>query len=110
MKKLVAPLVLIVGIPALAGAGEIYGKISFNGAAVAEDTEVAARCGDKDYPTVKTDKTGSYNLVVEETGKCMLTVTHKGESASVAVASYEDAAQADIVLESKDGKLTARRR
>ena len=110
MKELAASLLLLLMIPGLAAAGEIYGKISFNGAAVGEGTEVAARCGDKDYPAVKTDKTGSYNLVVEETGKCTLTVTHKGESTSVVVASYEDAAQADIVLESKDGKLTARRR
>jgi hypothetical protein len=71
---------------------------------------VAARCGTKSYPAVKTDRTGTYNLVVAETGKCTLTVTHQGKTATVDVASYEDAAQADIVLELKDGQLTARRR
>jgi hypothetical protein len=39
-----------------------------------------------------------------------LTITSKGQSADVAVVSYDDAATADIVLESKDGKLTARRK
>ena len=110
MKVLATARLLLLGIPALTSAGEIYGKITLNGNAVADGTGVAAQCGDKTYPAVKTDRTGSYNLVVAETGKCTLTVTHKAESATLSVASYEDAAQADIVLESKDGKLTARRR
>lgn len=97
-------------IASVASAGEIYGKVSFNGAAVGEGATVAARCGAKAYPAVKTDRTGTYNLVVAETGKCTLTVTHQGKTATVDVASYEDAAQADIVLEFKDGQLTARRR
>lgn len=97
-------------IAPVASAGEIYGKVSFNGAAVGEGATVAARCGAKAYPAVKTDRTGTYNLVVAETGKCTLTVTHQGKTATVDVASYEDAAQADIVLEFKDGQLTARRR
>jgi hypothetical protein len=59
---------------------------------------------------VKTDKSGSFHLVIAETGKCTLTINHKGQSATVDVASYDDAAQADLVLESKDGKLTARRK
>ncbi len=110
MKHLSVSLLLLLVIPALAQAGEIYGKVSFNGAAVGEGTEVTAQCGAKTYPAVKTNKTGTYNLVVTETGKCTLTVKHKAESATVSVASYEDAAQADIELESKDGKLAARRR
>ncbi|MCC7258491.1 MAG: hypothetical protein IT486_08960 [Gammaproteobacteria bacterium] len=103
------PAVLCV-FPVLAGAGEIYGKVSLGAAPAGAGLEVAARCGDRSYPAVKTDATGSYNLVVEETGKCTLTVTREGASASLAVASYEDAAQADIVLEVRDGQLTARRR
>lgn len=101
---------LLLALPAVAAAGEIYGKITRDGVSVGAGSQVAVRCGDKDYPAVATDKDGSYNLVVAGTGKCTLTVTHEGQSASVAVASYEDAAQADIVLELKDGNLTARRR
>lgn len=107
--KLAIHLAVLLAIPTLASAGEIYGKITLNGAPV-EGAEVAAACGAKNYPAVKTDKSGTYNLVVTETGKCTLTVTSKAESATLSVASYDDAAQADILLETKDGKLTARRR
>lgn len=105
-----------IGIAVLAAfasavsAGEIYGKVTLNGAPVAEGTEVSAQCGEAKYPAVKTDKSGTYNLVVNETGKCVLAVKHKADTATVNVASYDDAAQADLVLEIKDGKLTARRR
>lgn len=102
-------LIVITAIPLGASAGEIYGKITLSNAAVV-GADVAAKCGDKSYPAVKTDKTGTYNLVVAEAGKCSLSIAHDGGTATVDVASYDDAAQADIVLEKKDGKLTARRR
>jgi hypothetical protein len=110
MKKLVTTLALVLALPSAATAGEVYGKITAGGAAVGEGTEVAAKCGAKTYPAVKTDKSGSFHLVVAETGKCTLTVTQKGQSASLEVVSYDEGAQADIVLETKDGKLTARRK
>jgi hypothetical protein len=100
----------LIALSSVAEAGEIFGKINLNGAAVGEGVTVAARCGEKVYPAVKTDRTGTYNLVVTETGKCMLTITHQGKTATVDVASYDDAAQADIVLELKEGRLAARRR
>jgi hypothetical protein len=103
-------MMTLCAIPLVASAGEIYGKITLNNAPVAAGTVVAAKCGAKAYPAVKTDASGTYNVVVAETGKCTLTVTVAGESAGVDVASYDDGAQADIVLEKKDGKLTARRR
>ncbi len=110
MKKLATTLALLLALPTLATAGEVYGKITAGGAAVGEGTDVTAKCGAKAYPAVKTDKTGSYHLVVTETGKCTLTVTQKGQSADLEVVSYDDGAQADIVLETKDGKLSARRK
>ena len=48
--------------------------------------------------------------MVAETGKCTLILTHQGKTATVDVASYDDAAQADIILELKEGRLSARRR
>jgi hypothetical protein len=110
MKKLIALSILALAVPTLASAGEIYGKITSGGAVVPEGTTVEAKCGAKAYPPVKTDKTGSYHLVVNETGKCTLTIGLKGQSASLEVVSYDDGAQADLVLETKDGKLTARRK
>jgi len=110
MRKLVVCAILLAGAANLAFAGEVLGKITSGGASVGEGTTVAAKCGGKDYPAVKTDKSGSYHLVLAETGKCTLTVGYKGQTATIDVASYDDAAQADLVLESKDGKLTARRK
>ena len=110
MKKIVTTFALLLAVPTLASAGEIYGKITSGGAAVGEGVEVAAKCGAKAYPAVKTDKTGSYHVVVAETGKCTVTVSQKGQSAALEVASYDEGAQVDIVLEAKDGKLTARRK
>lgn len=110
MKKLVTTFVLLTALPTIAAAGEIYGKVTLGGAAVGEGTGVSAKCGGSSYPAVKTDKTGTYHLVVKESGKCMLTVTQKGQTASLEVVSYDEGAQADIVLEAKDGKLSARRK
>ena len=110
MKKLIALSVLALAVPTLASAGEIYGKITSGGAVVPEGTTVEAKCGAKAYPAVKTDKTGSYHLVVNETWTCTLTIGMKGQSASLEVVSYDEGSQADLVLETKDGKLTARRK
>jgi hypothetical protein len=48
--------------------------------------------------------------VVKESGKCTLTVAYKGQSASLEVVSYDDPVQMDLVAETKDGKLAARRK
>ena len=59
----------MLALPTLASAGEVYGKITSGGAAVGEGAEVSAKCGAKTYPAVKTDKAGSFHLVVAENGK-----------------------------------------
>ena len=110
MKKLLMTAILTAALPTVAAAGEIYGKITAGGAAVGEGTEVSAKCGATSYPAVKSNKSGSFHLVVKETGKCTLAVTQKGQSANVEVVSYDEGAQADIVVETKDGKLSARRK
>ena len=109
MKRILITVLVLVAVPTLASAGEVFGKITLNGAP-AEGTTVSAKCGEKSYPAVTADKTGTYHIVIAAAGKCTFTVTSKGQSADVAVVSYDDAAQADLVLESKDGKLTARRK
>ena len=93
-----------------AQAGEVYGKITAGGASVGDAASVAVACGDRTYPTRQTDKSGSYHIVVGVTGRCTLTVTFKGQSADLPIVSYEDESQVDIVLETKDGKLSARRK
>lgn len=103
-----AALLLAASLPA--SAGEVYGKIAEGSASVGDAATVAAKCGAKAYPAAKTDKAGSYHLALAESGKCTLTVSYKGQSASIEVASYDDPVQVDIALEMKDGKLAARRR
>ena len=110
MKTIVATLVVLFAIPTLATAGEVYGKLTLGANPVADGTTVSAKCGAKSYAAVPTDKTGTYHIVIDEPGKCTLTITMKGQTADVPVVSYEDAAQADIVLELKDGKLTGHRK
>ncbi len=94
----------------LALAGEVYGRITEGSSSVGDRATVAAKCGAKEYPARPTDKTGSYHLIVGETGKCTLTVGYKNLSASLEIVSYEDGAQIDVVLEMKGGALVARRR
>jgi len=110
MRKLALALVVVAAATPLALAGEVYGKIVEGTASVGEAATVEAKCGAKAYPAVKTDKAGSYHLVLAETGKCTMTVKYKQQSASLEIASYEDAVQYDLALEMKDGKLTARRK
>ena len=108
--RLIAPAAALVAacLPALAG--EVYGKITFNNTSVGAEASVAAKCGSKVYPGGKTDKGGSYHLALAESGKCNLTVAFKGQAATLEIASYDEPAQVDIVLEMKEGMLTARRR
>ena len=107
---LAAVAILLAAASAPALAGEVYGRVTIGGASVGDAATVAATCGERSYPAQPTDKSGSYHLIVAETGKCSLTVTYKGASASLDMVSHEDAVQYDIGLEMKDGKLTARRR
>jgi hypothetical protein len=110
VSRLAVAAALLMPAPTQTFAGEVYGKVTMGGASVGNGATVAARCGEKAYPAKSTDKSGSYNLIVGETGKCELIITYKGGSASLDMVSNEDAVQYDIDLEMKDGKLAARRR
>jgi len=110
MKKTIAALTIALALPTLASAGELYGKVLAGNASAGEGVEVSAKCGAKSYPAVKTDKTGSYRMLLTETGKCTMTIRYKQQSASLDVASYEDAVQVDLNIELKDGKLAVRRK
>ena len=106
-------LVLVLAFSALvatsASAGEVFGKV-LDGTTPAADVAVSAKCGAKSYPAVKTDKAGSYHLVIAEAGKCQLSFAAKGQSASLDVVSYDDPVPVDVILEVKDGKLQAKRK
>jgi len=106
----VLALVVVLAAAGPAAAGEIYGRIVEGGAPVGERATVQARCGQKTYPAVKTDKSGSYHLVVDESARCALTIKLGEQEASLDVVSYDEPVQIDVILETKDGRLTARRK
>jgi len=110
MKRMVVTLALLALVSSAAFAGEVYGKITTTGAAVAEGTPVEIKCGSKAFPATKTDKAGAYHFGVDVTGKCTISVKQKDQTASLEIAAYDEPVQVDIVLEMKDGKLTARRK
>ena len=91
-------------------AGEIFGKIVEGASSVGDGASLEVKCGAKTYPAIRTDKSGTYRTVVAEAGKCSMTVTYKGQSGSLEFASYDDPVQVDLVVESKDGKLSVRRK
>lgn len=110
MKKIMLLSFLLFVASSLAEAGEIFGKITEGAATVGENASVEMKCGAKAYPAAKTDKTGTFHVVVGEAGKCSLTVNYKGQKASLDVVSFDDPVQSDLVLEMKDGKLAVRRK
>ena len=110
MERLISALVLICLAPLTADAGEVFGTILTDKGPVGEGATVAAKCGENAYGPATTDKRGAYRIVINEVGKCTLTVTHATKSATLDVVSFDNAAQADIVLKADaTGKLTAAR-
>jgi hypothetical protein len=110
MRKWVGGAATLILAASSALAGEIYGTLTEDGKTVGAGVELAVRCGERDYPAVKTDKAGAYRLVVEETGKCTLTVRHKGQAATLEVASYAEGVQVDLVLTLQNGKYALKRK
>ena len=109
-KGFVPLLAVLLSAWSFVSAGEIYGKIVEGSSSVGEAAAVEMKCGARTYPAVKTDKSGSYRMVLAETGKCTMTVNYKQQSASLEIASYDDALQVDLIVVMKDGKLSVRRK
>lgn len=107
MKTLTATVLIVIAVPALAFAGEIYGTINEAGKPVAEGLTVEVACGDAKIATT-TDKNGAYRLVAPDDEKCTLELTVGEEKPSITVHSFEDSARYNLVLEKKDGKYTLR--
>ncbi|HEU5182284.1 MAG TPA: hypothetical protein VFW45_15975 [Candidatus Polarisedimenticolia bacterium] len=99
----------MLGLAPAVFAGEVYGTITEGGKPVGEGVAVEAKCAQGAY-SAKTDKSGTYHLVTKENGKCQLTVRYKNQSPGIDVASYDEGVQVDLVLESKGGNYTVRRK
>jgi hypothetical protein len=90
-------------------AGEVYGTITEGNKPVAAGVKVGIAVSGKVY-NGETDKFGSYRLVVKEKGKCTFTVHLKEQSPSLEIYSYDKSTRYDWILETKDGKLSLRRK
>jgi hypothetical protein len=90
-------------------AGEVYGTITDGSKPVAAGVKVEITVSGKVY-TTGTDKFGSYRIVVKEKGRCTLTVHVNEQSPSSNLFSYDKSTRYDWILETKDGKLSLRRK
>ncbi len=90
-------------------AGEVYGSITDGNKPIPAGVKVEIAASGHVY-AAETDKFGSYRIYVKEKGKCTLTVQMKDEVAKVDLFSYQKSTRYDWILETKDGKLSLRRK
>jgi len=89
--------------------GEVYGTITDGSKPVAAGVKVEITSSGKVY-TAETDKFGSYRIFVKGKGKCTLTAFIEDQSPSVELFSYDKSTRYDWILETKDQKLSLRRK
>jgi hypothetical protein len=108
-----------MGAAAPAAAGRLFGDIRQGGKPVPPGLLItlvpaavpgSARPAAAPVDSARTDKVGSYKLAAPAEGKYLLTVHRDEKSATLPVFSYRQATRYDLVLESKDGVLTVRRK
>jgi hypothetical protein len=90
-------------------AGELYGTITDGGKPVAQGVKIEFTAAGVAYPG-ETDKFGSYRVYVKGKGKCTLTLHVRDQSPTVGLVSYDNSTRYDWTLETKDGKLSLRRK
>ena len=90
-------------------AGELYGTITDGGKPIASGVKLEIAASGNAY-SAETDKFGSYRVFVKEKGKCTLTLHVRDQSPTVGLVSYDNSTRYDWILETKDGKLSLRRR
>ena len=90
-------------------AGELYGTITDGGKPIVSGVKVEITASGNSY-SAETDKFGSYRVFVKEKGKCTLTLHVRDQSPAVGLVSYDNSTRYDWILETKDGKLSWRRR
>jgi len=118
----VALIVIALGASS-ASAGRLFGDVKIDGKPAPEGMLItvqaaAAKGEDKEkekappapIDTVKTDKVGSYKVVVKHEGKCILTLHRGNQTATLEVFSYKEPTRYDLIVEEKEGKLTVRRK
>ena len=109
MKSTVVVLLALLLCASPLFAGEVFGTITDGNKPVAAGVKVEIAVSGKSY-AAETDKFGSYRIVMKEKGKCTLTVHLRDQSPSVDLFSYDRSTRYDWILQTKDGKLSLRRK
>ena len=109
MKHASMLLFVVLAFHSLAVAGKIYGSVTEGGKPVAPGVKVEVTCGANNYPA-QTDTYGSFKLFVPDKGKCLLKVSHQGQTPSIEINSYEGSVQYDLILEKSGALYTLRRK
>ncbi len=102
-------LLMLVLTASWALAGELYGTITDGKKPVAAGLKVDITVSGK-VVTVQTDKFGGYRTFVKDKGKGTLTLHVKDQSATADLFSFDKSTRYDWILETKDGKLSLRRK
>jgi hypothetical protein len=90
-----------------APAGSIFGDVKL-GDKYLPELPLTLKCGAESVAG-KTDKAGSFRLIVSSGGRCTLGVSYEGQTAALDVVVFDKPAQYRLVLELKNGKYTLRR-
>ena len=104
MIKLIA---VLAALAVSAPAGEVFGDVRV-GDDYVKEAAVELKCG-TEVVKGKTDASGSYRLAAKGSGKCTISVTHEGQTASVEVVVFEQPSRYRLMLEKKGETWTLRR-
>ncbi len=108
MKRMLLGLFLAAAVTT-ARSGEIFGTLTDGNKPVPPGTKVEVTAGGNTYAG-ETDKFGGYRIFVKEKGKATLKVNYSNQAPTFDVMSFEKGTRYDLVLESKDGKYSLRRK
>lgn len=109
MKASITLILLGMLFPSFVFSGEIYGIIRESGKSVGQGVRIEITSNNNSY-SEETDKYGSYRIYVPEKGQCLLKLYYKEQSPVIAIYSYENSVQYDLILEKKDGQYSLRRK
>lgn len=115
MKKLPTSCFLVLLLPALTLAAQVFGSLRLKGASVGANVEIVVKCPDQKPPLTiqaKTDRYGAYSVYVRGSAKCELTVKYDGKQSkpSIVYADRTDPVRYDFELIDENGALILRRR
>jgi hypothetical protein len=109
MKRFLMLILLMMLVPLVIYAGQVYGSLLENGQPVPEGTEVVISCGGRTIAG-RTDKDGSYRVYAGENGKCTFKVVHKRQEVLYDIYSYTKPVRYDFDLVLENNRYILRRR